>query len=139
MHMRDEVRHKWDSTRKKRLFGAAFALGTVIPAALLAVWTAFTLSGYSLQGGGLIVTAAEKLHFLGFIVGMLGLIIAFSLAFQFPAVLFCRLLCSRKLVADLMLDTSMPVLVSFLGWHDWLMLRWINFLWGTPTVNHRGR
>ena len=137
--MRDETRHKWDSTRKKRLFGVVFAIGTVIPAAFLAIWTAFTLAGYPLQGGGLMVTTAEKLHFLGFIVGMLTLIITFSLAFQFPAVLVCRFFCSRKLVADLMLDTSIPNLMSFLGWHDWLMLRWINFLWGTPTVNRRCR
>ena len=131
--MRGEVLHKWDSTRKGWLFGAAFALGTVIPAGFLAIWAAFTIFNVPIQGGGSIVTPAEKLHFLGFGASMLLLLVVFSLAFQFPGVLICRLFCSRKLVADLMLDTSMP----YLGWHDGLMLRWINFLWGTPAENSR--
>ena len=133
--MREEVRHKWDSTQKKRLFGAVFALGTVIPAGLFAIWAAFMLSGIPLQGGTSIVTTNEKLNFLVFGVSMLGLMVVFSLAIQFPAVLICRLFCSRKLVADLMFGMTIP----FLEWFDGLMLRWINFLWGTPTANRRSR
>ena len=70
-------------------------------------------------------TWSAKARAFGNILGLLSLIVAFSLALQFPFVMFSRIFCSKKTVQHTFLGVSMPLF----GWHDKLMRKWINFLW----------
>ena len=71
-------------------------------------------------------THADDLRLLLNGVGLIGLMVVFSLALQFPAVLICRLLCSKEMISDLMFGGHTPLL----AWHDELMRKWIDLLWG---------
>jgi len=120
------LREKFSAQRKgAQRMGYLAAICTVFPAIAISGFIAINTFWWCPEGGCSLDTWSAKARAFGNILGLLSLIVAFSLVLQFPFVMFSRIFCSKKTVEDTFLGVSIPLF----GWHDKLMRKWINYLW----------
>jgi hypothetical protein len=106
-------------------FGTIAAVTTVLPAIGLAGLIAYKTFWWCPEGGCPLETWYDQARLITNVGGLGALVVAFSLAFQFPFVMVARLFCYKRTVENAFLKTSFP----FLGWHDRLMRKWVDLLW----------
>lgn len=111
--------------QKVRRLGAIAALVTVLPAIALSFFVALKTFWWCPEGGCSLAAWTDKVRAFENILGVLALLVVFSLALQFPFVLIARMFCPKKMIEDIFLRVTFP----FLGWHDTLMRKWVNLLW----------
>lgn len=113
--------------REVHRLGVIAAFSIVFPATAFAFLVALQLFWWCPEGGCPLVTWPEKARLLGNVLGLIALIIVFSLVFQFLFVLISRMFYAKKTVEGTFFRVSIPLF----GWYEQLMRKWVNFLWRT--------
>lgn len=120
------LREKFSAQSKNaQRLGYLAAISTVFPAIAISGFIAINTFWWCPEGGCSLGTWFAKGRALGNILGISSLVVAFSLALQFPFVMLLRAFCFKKTVEDSLFGVTIPLF----GWHDKLMRKWINFLW----------
>jgi hypothetical protein len=114
-----------DQSRGARRLGTVAAICTVFPAIAIAVVVALNTFWWCPEGGCSLTSWTEKSKLLTNVMGLVVLMVFFSLFLQFPFVLLTRPFCRREIVEEAFLKHSLP----WLAWHDALMRKWVAMLW----------
>jgi hypothetical protein len=104
------------------LLATVFAGGIAIA---LAFTIAFQSFWWCPGGGCSLGTWSAKLHLLGNVLGVLALIVFFTLSLLFLFVLLIRPFVGRSTIEAMLFRVEIPVL----GWYDQLMRKWVRLLW----------
>jgi hypothetical protein len=126
MNLRERARAQIaNQSRSEHALGVVSMICTVFPAIGIAFFIALKTFWFCPEGGCSLESATAKLGLLINGLGVISLIVFFTLLLQFPFLLMARPFCSRKTVEKVYLSFS----IQYFEWYDLLIRKWVSLLW----------